>query len=68
MSDPEISGRGKRKEKVCVGGWVGALVYNMRTIKSVAVKVNTKSKLKFAVSYGLHFIRLKYVCFFLALC
>lgn len=64
MSDPEISGRGKRKEKV---GW-GALVYNMRTIKSVAVKVNTKSKLKFAVSYGLHFIRLKYVCFFLALC
>lgn len=67
MSDPEISGRGKRKEKVCVGGG-GALVYNMRTIKSVAVKVNTKSKLKFAVSYGLHFIRLKYVCFFLALC
>lgn len=66
MSDPEISGRGKRKEKVCVGG--GALVYNMRTIKSVAVKVNTKSKLKFAVSYGLHFIKLKYVCFFLALC
>lgn len=44
MSDPEISGRGKRKEKVCVGG--GALVYNMRTIKSVAVKVNTKSKFK----------------------
>lgn len=65
MSDPEISGRGKRKEKVCVGG---SLAYNMRTIKSVAVKVNTKSKLKFAVSYGLHFIRLKYVCFFLALC
>lgn len=49
-------------------GWGGSLVYNMRTIKSVAVKVNTKSKLKFAVSYGLHFIRLKYVCFFLALC
>lgn len=68
MSDPEISGRGKRKEKVCVCGGGGALVYNMRTIKSVAVKVNTKSKLKFAVSYGLHFIRLKYVCFFLALC
>lgn len=67
MSDPEISGRGKRKEKVWVGGG-GALVYNMRTIKSVAVKVNTKSKLKFAVSYGLHFIKLKYVCFFLALC
>lgn len=58
MSDPEISGRGKRKEKVA---------YNMRTIKSVAVKVNTKSKLKFAVSYGLHFI-MKYVCFYLALC
>lgn len=52
---------------MCVWGG-GALVYNMRTIKSVAVKVNTKSKLKFAVSYGLHFIRLKYVCFFLALC
>lgn len=27
MSDPEISGRGKRKEKVCVGGGVFGLQY-----------------------------------------
>lgn len=48
---------------MCVGG--GSLAYNMRTIKSVAVKVNTKSKLKFAVSYGLHFIEVE-ICMFLS--
>lgn len=52
-----------RKRGVCVCVWGVSLAYNIRTIKSVAVKVNTKSKLKFAVLCGLHFIEVEIFMF-----